>query len=69
MELTFEENAYVAFMQWFQTTNPDLYFVAWTAIDPGRQGEEVSFLKEKMTVENYQALTEVIKQYYTFAEK
>jgi len=60
MELTDEENDYVSFMQWFQTTHPDLYTVCWSAITPSSQGKGVTIDEVVLTIESNKSLAKII---------
>jgi len=65
MELSSEEEAYVTFMQWFQTTHPGLYIVFWKAILQPAPGEALTFDSSAVAPGSHTLLISIIQEYYT----
>ena len=65
MELSPEEEAYVSFMQWFQTTHPGLYTVFWNAILAPSPGGSLTFDTSAVAPGSHVLLTSIIQEYYT----
>lgn len=55
---------YLAFMQWFQNTYPDLYACCWKDITAPIDGEGVTVLKDGMDAETYRSVIKATEEYY-----
>ncbi len=64
MAYTPEMEDYLAFMQWFQDSHPEIYEIYWQSITISKSGTGVQVNRSRIDQEAYLQLIILTKEYY-----